>query len=254
MINSTAFSIFEVEIKWYGILISIGIVMAMILSVREAKRVGESEDTIFDLVLCVLPAAIVGARLYYVLFQWKYYSQQPREIIDIRGGGLAIHGGVIAAFITGYIYVKRKNLNFFKLADIVAPGLILAQAIGRWGNFINQEAYGGPVSKEYISIFPKFIQQQMFIDGQYYHPTFLYESLWNLLVFLFLIIYRRKLKKAEGEIIALYAIGYSIGRFVIEGMRTDSLMLGPIRVAQLVSICLILLGAVLLLVRRKDAR
>jgi phosphatidylglycerol---prolipoprotein diacylglyceryl transferase len=254
MINPTAFSIFGIEIKWYGILISIGIVIAVILSLREAKRVGESEDTILDLILWVLPAAIVGARLYYVIFQWKYYSQQPSEIIDIRGGGLAIHGGVIAAFIVGYIYVKRKNLNFFKLADIVAPGLILAQAIGRWGNFVNQEAYGGPVSKEYISVFPRFIQEQMYIGDQYYHPTFLYESVWNLLVFIFLIIYRRNFKKTDGEIIGLYAIGYSIGRFVIEGMRTDSLMLGPIRVAQLVSVGFIILGAVLILVKRKTVK
>lgn len=254
MIDPVAFSIFGYEIMWYGILIASGIIIAVFLSMREAKRLGENEDDILDMLIWVLPAAIIGARAYYVIFEWNYYKNNPADILAIRNGGLAIHGGVIAAFLVGYIYVKKKNLKFLKLADIVAPGLVLAQAIGRWGNFVNQEAYGGPVSEAYISKFPGFIKNQMFIDGQYYHPTFLYESVWNVLVFAFLMFYRRKFKKADGEIIALYAIGYSVGRVFIEGMRTDSLMLGPIRVAQLVSLVLIVLGAILLYTRRKSVK
>jgi phosphatidylglycerol:prolipoprotein diacylglycerol transferase len=251
MIDPIAFSIFGIDIMWYGVLIATGIIVAVILSLREAKRVGEKEDNILDLLIWVLPAAIIGARTYYVLFELSYYKNNPSEIFAIRNGGLAIHGGVIAAFLVGYIFVKKKNLSFFKLADIVAPGLILAQAIGRWGNFINQEAFGGVVTENFISIFPSFIRKQMFIDGQYYHPTFLYESIWNLIIFAFLIFYRKKFKKKDGELIAIYAIGYSIGRFFIEGMRTDSLMLGPLRIAQVVSLILIVLGVILLYWKRK---
>jgi phosphatidylglycerol:prolipoprotein diacylglycerol transferase len=254
MIDPVAFKVFGVPIMWYGVLIATGIIVAVVLSLREAKRIGEDEDNILDLLIWVLPAAIIGARTYYVLFQWGYYKDHLNEVLAIRNGGLAIHGGVIAAFLVGYIYVKKKKLNFFRLADIIAPGLILAQAIGRWGNFINQEAFGGVVTEEFISHFPGFIKNQMYIQGQYYHPTFLYESIWNLIVFSFLIFYRKKFKKKDGELIAVYAIGYSIGRFFIEGMRTDSLMFGPLRVAQLVSLILIILGTVLLWFKRKKEK
>lgn len=254
MIDPVAFNIFGIPIMWYGILIATGIIIAVVLSLREAKRIGENEDNILDLLIWVLPAAIIGARLYYVIFEWSYYKNNLGEILAIRNGGLAIHGGVIAAFLVGYIFVKKKNLKFFRLADLVAPGLILAQAIGRWGNFINQEAFGGVVTENFISIFPTFIRNQMYINGQYYHPTFLYESVWNIMVFSFLIFYRKKLKKKDGELIAIYAIGYSIGRFFIEGMRTDSLMLGPLRIAQVVSLALIILGTVLLYLKRKKEK
>lgn len=253
MIDSTAFEVFGIGIKWYGLLIGSGMLLGVLLALKEAKVNGIKEDDIMDLVLWVLPAAIIGARAYYVLFEWKYYSSHLNEILSIRNGGLAIHGGVLAAFSVGYIFVKKRNLNFWKLADIVAPSLILGQAIGRWGNFINQEAHGGPVTEKFISVFPEFIQRQMYIEGSYYHPTFLYESIWNLLIFIFLIIYRRKLKRQDGELIALYFILYSIGRFFIEGLRTDSLMIGPLRTAQLISIVLILAGGFIFYIRRKKA-
>ncbi len=236
--NRVAFEIFGLEILWYGIIISFAMVIGTILALREARKKNISEDDILNIILLVIPSAIVGARLYYVIFEWQSYKDNIISILNIREGGLAIHGGVIAGLIAGFIYVKKKKLMFFKLGDIFAPSLILSQAIGRWGNFFNQEAHGGPVSEQFISIFPEFIKNNMYIQGQYYHPTFLYESIWNFLAFIFLIIYKDK-KKFDGEILLLYGILYSIGRFFIEGMRTDSLMLGPIRIAQLMSLLII---------------
>ncbi len=236
--NRVAFEIFGLEILWYGIIISFAMVIGTILALREARKKNISEDDILNIILLVIPSAIVGARLYYVIFEWQSYKNDIISILNIRQGGLAIHGGVIAGLIAGFIYVKMKKLKFFKLGDIFAPSLILGQSIGRWGNFFNQEAHGGPVSQQFISIFPEFIKNNMYIQGQYYHPTFLYESIWNFLVFIFLIMYKNK-KKFDGEILLLYGILYSLGRFFIEGMRTDSLMLGPIRIAQLMSLLII---------------
>ncbi|WP_202708517.1 prolipoprotein diacylglyceryl transferase [Sporosalibacterium faouarense] len=236
--NRVAFEIFGLEILWYGIIISFAMVIGTILALREARKKNISEDDILNIILLVIPSSIVGARLYYVIFEWQSYKDNIISILNIREGGLAIHGGVIAGLIAGFIYVKKKKLMFFKLGDIFAPSLILGQAIGRWGNFFNQEAHGGPVSEQFISIFPEFIKNNMYIQGQYYHPAFLYESIWNFLAFIFLIIYKDK-KKFDGEILLLYGILYSIGRFFIEGMRTDSLMLGPIRIAQLMSLLII---------------
>jgi len=236
--NRVAFEIFGLEILWYGIIISFAMVIGTILALREARKKNISEDDILNIILLVIPSAIVGARVYYVIFEWQSYKNDIILILNIRQGGLAIHGGVIAGLIVGFIYVKKKGLKFFKLGDIFAPSLILGQAIGRWGNFFNQEAHGGPVSEQFINIFPEFIKNNMYIQGQYYHPTFLYESIWNFLVFIFLIMYKNK-KKFDGEILLLYGILYSLGRFFIEGMRTDSLMLGPIRIAQLMSLLII---------------
>lgn len=233
--NPIAFNLFGLPIRWYGILISLGMVIGILLASYNCKVREISYDSMMDLILVALPAAIVGARLYYVLFNLSYYLSNPGEIINIRQGGLAIHGGVLFALIAAYIYAKKKKLNFLIYADAAAPSLILAQAIGRWGNFFNQEAHGGEVTKEFISRFPQFIQKGMFIEGAYYHPTFLYESIWNLAVFVVLMLVLRKTTKV-GVTLFTYVGLYSIGRFIIEGLRTDSLMLGPIRIAQLVSL------------------
>jgi phosphatidylglycerol:prolipoprotein diacylglycerol transferase len=233
--NPVAFNLFNMPIRWYGILISLGMLIGIVLLSYTCKIKKISYDNMMDAVLIALPAAIVGARLYYVIFNLGYYSSNPSEIINIRQGGLAIHGGVIFALIAAYIYTRKKKLEFLKYADAAAPSLILAQAIGRWGNFFNQEAHGGEVTKEFISHFPQFIQKGMYIDGAYYHPTFLYESIWNIVVFGVLIFVLKKAAK-DGTTIFTYVGLYSIGRFIIEGLRTDSLMLGPIRVAQLVSL------------------
>ncbi len=238
--NPIAFSIFGIPIRWYGVLIALGMLTGILIAKYTCKHKGISYDKLIDILIVVLPMAIIGARLYYILFEFEYYRNNLSEIFNIREGGLAIHGGVILGVLTAAIYIKIKKLEFFKYADAAAPSLIIAQAIGRWGNFFNQEAHGGPVSSEFISNFPKFIQNGMFIGGEYYHPTFLYESLWNVLVFIILILIIKKSKK--NGLAAFSYIGlYSIGRFFIEGMRTDSLMLGNFRIAQLVSLSGVLL-------------
>ncbi len=233
--NPVAFNLFGLSIRWYGILISFGMILGILLASHNCKIKEISYDHMMDLILIALPAAIVGARLYYVLFNLDYYLANPSEILNIRQGGLAIHGGVLFALTAAFIYARKKKLDFLKYADAAAPSIILAQSIGRWGNFFNQEAHGGEVTKEFISRFPQFIQKGMYIEGTYYHPTFLYESIWNLAVFVILMLILRKTKK-DGATLFAYVGLYSIGRFLIEGLRTDSLMLGPIRIAQLVSL------------------
>ncbi len=228
-INPVAFSIFNIDIMWYGILIGSGVLIGTLLALREARRIGFRDEDLMDLLIIAIPSAIIGARLYYVIFQFDYYKNNFLEIFNIRGGGLAIHGGIIAAVLVGAIFCKIRKVNFWQIADITAPSIILGQAIGRWGNFINQEAYGTVTDLPWGII----------INGQKVHPTFLYESLWNIVVFIFLLWYRRKARKKDGEVFLLYAILYSIGRFFVEGLRTDSLMFGDFRVAQLISIIIV---------------
>ncbi len=241
--NPVAFSIFGLEVRWYGILIALAVIVGTILATKEAKRRGINEDTLLDFLLFAIPGSILGARAYYVIFSWDYYKNNPDQVLNIRGGGLAIHGAVIAGIIIALIFCKIKKLSFWTLGDITAPSLILGQAIGRWGNFANQEAHGGPTNLPWGII----------IDGVKVHPTFLYESIWNFLVFLFLIWYKKK-AKVEGEVFLLYIILYSIARGLIEGLRTDSLMWGGFRVAQLVSILTIAIGLILLWALRNKKR
>lgn len=238
--DPVAFEIFGMPVRWYGIIISFGLLMATLVAMREAKRVGIKEEDLLDLLLFAVPAAIIGARIHYVLFTWDEYKGDFIRMINIREGGLAIHGALIAAIIVGIIFCRVKKINFWKIADLAGPSIILGQAIGRWGNYANSEAHGGPTD----------LPWGILVDGQKVHPTFLYESLWNFLVFLFLLWYRRR-KKAEGEVFLLYLALYSLGRFFIEGMRTDSLMLGPIRVAQLISVITIIICSIIFVVFRK---
>ncbi|OPJ60089.1 prolipoprotein diacylglyceryl transferase [Clostridium oryzae] len=233
--NPVAFSLFGISIRWYGILISTGMILAIIIAKYNCKWRDVNYDDLLNIIILAIPIGIVGARIYYVLFQFQDYKGNFLSMLNIRQGGLAIHGGLIFGILTAIIYTQKKKMHFLSVADVAAPSIIIAQAIGRWGNFFNQEAYGREVSYSYISHFPKFIQNGMHIYGKYYHPTFLYESMWNLLIFIILLIFIRKSKK-RGFVIFSYLGLYSIGRFFIEGLRTDSLMLGPIRVAQLVSI------------------
>ena len=238
--NPIAFTIFGLEVRWYGIFIALSVVLGTVIALKEAKRKGVSEDTIIDLLLFGIPAAIVGARLYYVIFSWDNYKNNPMEILNLRGGGLAIHGVIIAGILVAIIFSKVRKVSFWKLGDIVAPSLILGQAIGRWGNYANQEAHGGPTD----------LPWGIMVNGVKVHPTFLYESIWNFLVFIFLLWYSRNAQKVDGETSLLYIILYSIARFFIEGLRTDSLMLGSFRVAQLISLTAILIGSILLYRRR----
>lgn len=242
--DPVAFEIGALQIRWYGIFISSGIAIAIILAYMECVRQKIDPDYIFTIAAFALPTAFIGARLYYVIFRWnEYYKFHPEEIIAIWHGGLAIHGGVIGGVIAGYFVVKKYNLSFWKMADIVAPGIIIAQAIGRWGNFVNQEAYG------YATDLPWAI----YIDGAYRHPTFLYEFLWNIAVFALLIYRRYQPNTKQGEIFLGYVILYSAGRIFIESFRTDSLMVGEFRAAQLISLFLITVGVGAYFYRKKKA-
>jgi phosphatidylglycerol:prolipoprotein diacylglycerol transferase len=239
-INPIALQFGSLTIRWYGVLIAIALFVGTLLALRAARRENVDEDHLLNLILIAAPLAMIGARLYYVVFNWRDYSADPLEMLRIWHGGLAIHGALITAVIIGYIYARRYSLNFWQLADIVAPSLILGQAIGRWGNFFNQEAYG------YVTKLP----WAMYIDGAYRHPTFLYESLWDLLVFGLLLVFRRKVSGPKGQLFLIYLSLYSLGRFFIEGFRTDSLMLGPFRTAQVISLITIFAAGALLGWRR----
>lgn len=244
--NPVAFELFGMEIRWYGVIIASGVMIAFLVSYLLAKKKNLDFDLIIDGFLWSFPFAIIGARLYYVAFEYKNYHSFL-DIINIRNGGMAIHGGLIGGLLVAYIFTRARKVNFLEYIDVIMPGVILAQAIGRWGNFMNQEAHGGPVSEAFISKFPEFIQNGMLINGTYYHPTFLYESVWNLVVFGLLIYILNKKKNQHGIVIGSYMILYSLGRFFIEGLRTDSLMFFGLRTAQLISLTGIVLGAILVL-------
>lgn len=239
--DPVAFSIFGVDIYWYGLIIISGMLLAIFLSRHRARKWNINPDIIEDLALVMLPLAIIGARLYYVIFEWGQYQGDILKIIDIRSGGLAIHGGIIFSVIVGYIFSRVKDIDFLTLADIILPTVILAQGIGRWGNFVNQEAYGGPTNLPWALV----------INGNTYHPTFLYESIGDILIFLFLHFYITKKQRHVGYNTALYLILYGILRFFVEGLRTDSLYFGSIRVAQLVSVIGIILGILLIIYSNK---
>ena len=241
-------------IYWYGLIIATGLFLGLFIATKEADRLGLKKDLITDLVVFAAPIAIVFVRIYYVIFEWENYRGGPWwKVFAVWEGGIAIHGALIGAVLTAIVYARIRNVSFWQLADIVAPSLILGQAIGRWGNFMNQEAHGGPISEATYQNFhqylPDFIMDQMCIDGIMYHPTFLYESVWNILIFIFLI-GLRKYNPFRGELFLSYVITYSVGRIFIEGMRTDSLYLGPIKQAQFLSLLLII-GSILLIVYRR---
>lgn len=249
--NSVAFNIFGIKVMWYGVIIAFGVIMAMAVANFLANKRGLDFEIIIDAFLIVFPISIICARLYYVIFEIEHYHSFI-DVINIRNGGMAIHGGVIGALVSGYIFARYRKINFFKYVDVVMPGVILAQAIGRWGNFMNQEAHGGVVTKEFISKFPEFIQNGMLINGNYYNPTFLYESIWNLIVFVILLIVTLKKKEdSNGIVLGLYLILYSVGRVFIEGLRTDSLMFMGIRMAQAISIVGIIIGIIIIIYSKK---
>lgn len=251
--NRVAFTIFNINIYWYSLCILFGVVIAYFLITKEAKKHNINKDTISDLIFYTLIVGIIGARLYYVIFNLGYYINNPSEIVSVWNGGLAIHGGIIFGIIFVYFFCKKKNLKFFKITDICAPALILAQGIGRWGNFFNSEAHGGITTLETLKNIhiPKFIIEGMYIDGNYYYPTFLFESIWCIIGFIIIMIIRKRKNIKLGVQTGFYFIWYSIGRFFIEALRTDSLMIFNLKMAQIVSVVGIIIGIILIIYSRK---
>lgn len=253
-VNRVAFKLFGLSIYWYAIIIVSGVILAIFLSSREAQRVGMRRDDVSDFMLLGLPLAFIGARLYYILFDLQPYLQDPIQVFNIRSGGLAIYGGLIAGFLWLVYFCYRQVIPLWTFLDIAAPSVMIAQSIGRWGNFMNHEAYGGKTTLDFLQSIhiPNFIIENMYIDGAYRQPTFLYESLWTFIGFFVLIFLRKKtgLLK-QGEVAISYVIWYSFGRMFIEGMRTDSLYLyGDIRVSQLLSL-LLFIGAIIVFIWRR---
>lgn len=244
-----AFSFFEISIYWYGLLIGTGLILAVLYGLRRAKKVGISQDDVLNMVLLAVPVAVIFARLYYVIFRWEYYRDDLLSILDIRSGGLAIYGGVIGACLVVFLYCKRKKISIGKVLDLLAIGLLIGQAIGRWGNFTNGEAFGTTTSLPWAMT----IETMFGVVAERVHPTFLYESLWNGIGILLLLQYRRH-GSFDGELFCGYLVWYGLGRFWIEGLRADSLYLGPLRVSQVLAAVTMLLGLGWIVWKRRKTR
>ena len=244
-------------IPWYSFLIVAGAVTAIFLASREEKRAGLKKDTVLDFALWVLPIGIIGARIYYVAFSWDEFKNDLFSVFRIWEGGIAIYGAVIAGILTAWFFARVRKISFLSLCDIIAPGLVLAQAIGRWGNYFNQEAYGLVVTNPSLQFFPFAVQIQTDAGLVWHMATFFYEFVWNLLVFIFLLIARRKWFRYRGDVITFYAFCYACGRLVIEDFRMDSLYAASsVRISQLISviICLLILIRYLVLFIAKPSR
>ena len=281
--SSIAFNIGPISVYWYSITMLIAILVAFTLIHFEALNFDIPSNFIVDLLFYGIIISILGARIYYVIFNWSYYSNHLTDIFKIWEGGLGIHGGIIAGLLWIIFYCKKMRVKIWRMLDIIVVGLILAQAIGRWGNFFNQEAFGDLVNKDELKgvevlsekqleeqreqlskfLIPGFIVDNMYITpaingnaevAGYYHPTFLYESLWCLLGFGILLLVRKLKYLKIGQLSCVYMIWYGVGRFLIEGLRTDSLMLGSIKMAQLVSMIMVVVGLILIFVFNKGSK
>ena len=248
---SASFTLFGRTFYWYGVIIAVGFILAMLYCARHCRRCGIEPDTLYDFLIWMIPLAIIGARLYYVIFQWSDYRDHPIDALKIWEGGLAIYGGVIAGLLTGIVWCRKKKIPFGAMADVCAPGLLIGQCIGRWGNFINREAFGRETTA--------FSRMGLTLPGRetvYVHPTFLYESLWNFVGFLLLHFwFRRHERKFDGELILLYAVWYGIGRALIEGLRTDSLYFfgTGLRSSQILGLASALVAIVVMAIRFRTA-
>lgn len=247
-INRIMFSIGNFSVYWYGAIIAFGLILALLYGARESKRVGLSSDDYFNMVLFSIPTSIICARVYYVLFSLDLYMDDWMSAFNIRNGGLAIYGSIIGAFIVIFTYCKKKNLSIGLVLDILAIGLLIGQSIGRWGNFVNGEAFGYHTTLPWAMT----ITSNGRTIAESVHPTFLYESLWNALGILILCLYKKH-RKFNGEVFCGYMILYGIGRMLIEGLRADSLYLGAVRVSQLLSLLIFIAGATLIILGRKKA-
>lgn len=258
------FSIFNRNIYWYGFIIGMGVLIGLYIAISEAKRTNQDPNLYIDFLMYAMIFSIVGARLYYVVFSWDEYKNNLLKIFALREGGLAIYGAIITAIITLYVYTKRKKTSFYLLADTTCMGLIAGQAIGRWGNFFNKEAFGGytnsifamMLKKSEVKYIPNVLMDKIeLVDGVEYlkvQPTFLYESLWNFGVLILLFLYRKK-KKFTGELFALYILGYALGRVWIEGLRTDQLLISgtTIPISQVIALISAIFAVGFIIIKRR---
>lgn len=285
LLNPIAFSIGALEVHWYGLILGTGALMGLLFAIWEGKRFKVPQEFFMDLLLFGVPSAIVGARIYFVAFKWEDYKNNLWDVFKIWNGGIAIYGALIGAIICALIFVKKRGYTFWRIADICAPSLLVGQLIGRWGNFVNQEAYGGETTETFLRDYlhlPSFIVNQMNVEGIFRHPTFLYESAWNFVGLLLLLILRRRKFLRAGELFCSYFIWYSIGRFFIEALRTDSLAFqgaawlasfvnglwapmqwigfeqgylapsyGNVRISQLLALLIVITAVLFIIVRRK---
>ena len=244
-----SFNLFGLEIYFYGVIIALGFILAALYCAKRAKEFGLSSDELYELVIWLIPTCIIGARLYYVLFKLDYFIANPDKIFALRDGGLAIYGGIIAGIIVGIIWCRAKKIRVFAVADLTAFGLLIGQSVGRWGNFINREAFGAQTE-----IFCRMGLTVPGFETLYVHPTFLYESLWNILGLIVLHIWSKKGKrKYDGQVFWLYILWYGLGRAWIEGLRSDSLYIGStdIRVSQLLAIVSAVVSLVILIINAR---
>ncbi|WNS47019.1 prolipoprotein diacylglyceryl transferase [Paenibacillus sp. MMS20-IR301] len=284
-LNKIAFSLGAINIHWYGLILGMAALIGLLFVIYEGKkRFNIPQEVFMDMLLLGLPSAIIGARIYYIVFKWDDYRDNIWGVFKIWNGGIAIYGALIGAVVFAVIFFRKKGYSFWRMADICAPGLIVGQLIGRWGNYVNQEAYGGPVEETFLIEklhLPDFIVNQMEIEGVFHHPTFLYESFWNLVGLILLLILRRQKFLRSGELFMSYFIWYSAGRFFIEALRTDSLgfqspswipyivnglwspmmslgfeqgyldpVYGNVRISQLLALFIIIIAITLIVVRR----
>jgi len=262
-----SFTVFGFSIALYGVIIGLGFFLALILISKIAGATGQNPDTYWDVATFVIVFSIIGARIYYVFFAWDYYKDNPISVFNIRNGGLAIYGGVIAGFLTAFIYCRIKKVNFFLLTDTIMPGLLLGQVMGRWGNFTNREAFGEytdnlfamrlPVEAVRSGEITELMKAHM-VEGTNYiqvSPTFLYESMWNLCLLIIVLLYIKH-KKFDGEIVLLYLGGYGLGRFWIEGLRTDQLIMHTtgLPVSQMLAVCLVVFSVTTMIIKRLKMR
>ena len=257
MFSDTLITIFGYEIKWYSALILLGVVISYILVMAESNKFQIKKEFIVNLIFWTIIFGILGARTYYVLFNLDYYKENLSEIYKIWHGGLAIHGAIIAGFITILSYCKKYKVNTKKILDICAPALMISQAIGRWGNFFNREAFGSTIEYDALvkmRIIPQFVIDNMYIDGTYHLPMFYFESLLCLLGFIIILYIRRRKYIKNGQIFSFYMIWYGFIRYFIEYFRTDSLMMGPIKIAQLVSVIMVLIGIYIIIVHGRKPK
>lgn len=252
--NRVAIDLGFLQIYWYSLTMLTGVLVGALLAYFEVKKHRINLETFFNMVFYAIVFGLLGARLYYVLFNLDYYLLNPLEIFAVWNGGMAIHGAIIGATVVIICFCKKKGMPLFKVLDIACVSLIIGQVIGRWGNFFNQEAHGGVVSLAFLEKLhlPKFIIDGMYIDENFYHPTFLYEGFFNFVCFIIFLFLRRSKKIKDGLMLSLYLICYGVIRFFIESLRTDSLMLGNIRIAQLISVLLVIVGIILLFKSRKN--